>query len=131
MKDSSLFILFFLILGCIILRRIFLVKEFYVGCSEPISFVPSEDRIVPTHASYSNKFNDIIGNINSGPVNDCQHEIVVASDWYRNHYLPTEFDGNYWPTGSVEPTYLYPGADPKRPLRRQTWPAYYGTPSTF
>ena len=90
-----------------------------------------EDRIVPTHASYSNRMNDVIGNINSGEVNDCQKEVVVASDWYMNNYLPTEYDGNYWPTGSIAPTFLYPGADPKRPLRKQTWPAYYGTPSTF
>lgn len=132
MKDAScILVACFLVLGFICLRKYYLIKEYYTNCNEPISFVPMEDRIVPTHASYSNRMNDVIGNINSGEVNDCQKEVVVASDWYMNHFLPTEFDGNYWPTGSVAPTFLYPGADPERPLRKQTWPAYYGTPSTF
>jgi len=89
-----------------------------------------EDRIVPTHASYSNKFNDMVGNMNAEEVNPGPREVVIPSDWYMNYSLPTEYDGLYWPTGSVPPTFLYPGADPTRPLRKQTWSASYGTPST-
>jgi hypothetical protein len=87
---------------------------------EPPGFVPVEARVVPTHASYSNKFNDMIGNMNSGLVGPAEPEVVVPSDWFRSRYLPTEFDGPYWPKGSIEPDYIYPGSDPKRPLRSQS-----------
>ena len=88
---------------------------------QPLSFVPMEDRIVPTHANYSNKFNDVIGNETSGIIGKGVAEIVIPSDWYMSRTLPTEFDGPYWPNGlSPEPDFIYPGSDPKRPLRSQT-----------
>lgn len=87
---------------------------------EQPGFVPMEARVVPTQARYSNKFNDMIGNMNSGLVAPGYPEVVVPSDWFRSSYLPTEFDGPYWPKGSIDPDYIYPGSDPKRPLRPQT-----------
>jgi hypothetical protein len=84
---------------------------------QPLSFVPMEDRIVPTHANYSNKFNDVIGNETSGIIGKGVAEISIPSDWYMSRTLPTEFDGPYWPKGSVEPDFIYPGSDPKRPLK--------------
>ena len=92
---------------------------------EPPSFVPVEDKIVPTHSSYSNKFNDVIGNYNSGLMQPAKAEIVVPSDWYMSSTLPTEFDGPYWPNGGIQPDFIYPGSDPKRPLRNQNWPAAF------
>jgi hypothetical protein len=87
----------------------------------PLSFVASEAEIVPTHASYSNKFNDVIGNSTSGiaPGSHGVAEVVIPSDWYMFRTPPTEFDGSYWPRGSIEPDFIYPGSDPKRPLRSQ------------
>ena len=87
----------------------------------PLSFVASEAVIVPSHASYSNKFNDVIGNATSGiaPGSYGVAEVVIPSDWYMFRTPPTEFDGPYWPRGSIEPDFIYPGADPKRPLRSQ------------
>ncbi len=87
----------------------------------PLSFVASEAEIVPTHASYSNKFNDVIGNSTSGiaPGSHGVAEVVIPSDWYMFRTPPTEFDGPYWPSGSIEPDFIYPGGDPKRPLRSQ------------
>lgn len=100
------------------------IESVYKPSPQPIteypSFVPMEARVVPTHARYSNKFNDMIGNMNSGLVGPGYPEIVVPSDWFRSRYLPTEFDGPYWPKGSIEPDYIYPGSDPKRPLRSQS-----------
>ena len=87
----------------------------------PLSFVASEAEIVPSHASYSNKFNDVIGNATSGiaPGSYGVAEVVIPSDWYMFRTPPTEFDGPYWPRGSIEPDFIYPGSDPKRPLRSQ------------
>lgn len=87
----------------------------------PLSFVASEAEIVPTHASYSNKFNDVIGNSTSGiaPGSYGVAEVVIPSDWYMFRTPPTEFDGPYWPRGSIEPDFIYPGSDPKRPQRSQ------------
>lgn len=92
---------------------------------EPPSFVPMEARIVPTHAYYSNKFNDVIGNEKSGIIGEGVREVVVPSDWYMSRTLPTEFDGPYWPNGGIQPDFIYPGSDPARPLRNQAWPAAY------
>lgn len=86
---------------------------------EPISFVPSEARIVVQKSSYSNKFNDIIGNFDSGlaPGAIGVPEIVIPSDWYMFRTPPTEFDGPYWPSGTIQPDFIYPGG--RRPLRSQ------------
>lgn len=84
-----------------------------------IDFVPTEAERVPTHANYSNKFNDVIGNETSGIIGEGQQEVFIPSDWYMSRYLPTEFDGPYWPRGSVEPDFIFPGSDPRRPLRSQ------------
>lgn len=78
--------------------------------AEPLSFVPMLDTVVPSHASYTNKFNDIIGNQDSQWVSpENVPEVAVASDWFHWPYLPTEFDGPYWPSGSIAPDYIYPG----------------------
>jgi hypothetical protein len=88
---------------------------------QPPSFFPSEAKIVPSHASYSNKFNDVIGNEKSGIVGAAADpELIIPSDWYMSSTLPTEFDGKYWPKGSIEYDFIYPGSDPDRPLRPQT-----------
>jgi hypothetical protein len=94
---------------------------------EPTSFVPVEDRIVPTHASYSNKLNDSIGTLNAelAPGVKGIQEIVVPSDWYMSREPPSEYDGDYWPSGSIEPDFLYPGSDPNRPLRKPSLSAAY------
>lgn len=90
-------------------------------------FVPVQDRIVPTQPYYSNKFNDVIGNQDSEWVAPAQPEVVVPSDWYMKRTLPTEFDGAYWPRGTILPDFIFPGSDPKRPLRHQDWPASYAS----
>jgi hypothetical protein len=78
--------------------------------AEPLSFVPMLDTVVPSHASYTNKFNDIIGNQDSQWVSpENVAEVAVASDWFHWPYLPTEFHGPYWPSGSIAPDYIYPG----------------------
>ena len=78
--------------------------------AEPLSFVPMLDTVVPSHASYTNKFNDVIGNHNSAWVSsESIPEVAVASDWFQWPYLPTEFHGPYWPSGSIAPDYIYPG----------------------
>jgi hypothetical protein len=87
---------------------------------QPLEFVASEARIVPTHANYSNKFNDVIGNANSGIIGPGVREVVIPSDWYMSRTLPTEFDGHYWPRGTIDYDFIYPGGDPKRPLRNQS-----------
>jgi hypothetical protein len=98
----------------------------------PTGFVPVEAVVVPTHASHSNKWNNQIGNYNSGIIGPAQYEVVVPSDWYMSRTLPTEFDGPYWPSGSIAPDFIFPGSDPKRPLRPQTWPAAYSvSPETY
>jgi hypothetical protein len=88
--------------------------------TEVMDFGPMEARVVPTHASTSNKFNNTIGNANSGIIGPGVREVVVASDWYMSRTLPTEFDGPYWPHGSIDYDFIYPGSDPKRPLRNQS-----------
>ena len=88
------------------------------------SIVPVEDRVVPTHASYSNKFNDVIGNANSGLMQPAPAEVVIPSDIFHWPYLPSEFDGKYWPSGSMQPDYIYPGQQ-DRPLRPQNMPSNY------
>jgi len=95
----------------------------------PPSFVPVEDRIVPTHASYSNKMNDMVGNMNAELVTPGFGEVVVPSDWYMKRELPTEYDGAYWPPGGISHDFLYPGSDPTKPLRNQNWQSSYGAPS--
>jgi hypothetical protein len=89
-------------------------------------FVPSEDRIVPTHASYSNKFNDVIGNEMSGIVGEGVREVNIPSDWYMSRELPSYFDGEYWPRGSILPDFIYKGSDPGyREYRKQDWPSWF------
>jgi hypothetical protein len=99
-----------------------------VQCAEVAPWWPSIAEVVPSHASYSNKFNDVIGNENSGIIGEGVGEVVIASDWYMSRYLPTEFDGDYWPNGGIQPDFLYPGGDPARPLRPQT---LYASQSVF
>lgn len=99
-----------------------------VQCTAPPSFVPSIATVVPSHASYSNKFNDVIGNELSGIIGEGVQEVDIPSDWYMSSYLPTEFDGGYWPKGGIQPDFLYPGSDPARPLRPQT---LYASQSVF
>jgi hypothetical protein len=67
------------------------------------------------------KFEGSIANSASGLAPGAQpmHEVVVPSDWYMSAHLPTEFDGPMWPNGGIAPDFLYPGSDPKRPLRSQ------------
>jgi hypothetical protein len=89
------------------------------------NFVPVEDVIVPTHASYSNKLNDSIGTRNAQLVVPGAGEVVVPSDWFMSRELPTEYDGPYWPSGSIQYDFLFPGSDPKRLLRNQGWNAAY------
>jgi hypothetical protein len=86
----------------------------------PFDFVPVEDHVVPTHASQTNKFNNEIGGKTAAVVGPALPEVVIPSDWYYHPYLPTEFEGPYWPDGGIPPDYIYPGSDPKRPLRRST-----------
>lgn len=122
---SLLIILFILGIGYLLSKQQRIkIEKVYKPSPKPIteypSFVPMEARIVPSQARYSNKFNDMIGNMNSGLVGPGYPEIVVPSDWFRSSYLPTEFDGPYWPKGTIEPDYIFPGSDPKRPLRPQT-----------
>lgn len=75
----------------------------------PRTFVPMEDNVVPTHASQTNKLNNKIGNATSGIVGEAGVEVVVPSDFYHSPYLPTDFAGPYWPSGSIHPDYIYPG----------------------
>jgi hypothetical protein len=75
----------------------------------PRTFVPMEDNVVPTHASQTNKLNNWIGNGTSGIVGDAGVELVVPSDFYHSPYLPTDFAGPYWPSGTISPEYIYPG----------------------
>jgi len=88
-------------------------------------FVPVEDRIVPSHASYSNKFNDQIGTLNAEVISYGTQEIVIPSDWYMSREPPTEFDGPYWPSGRIQPE--FPAAQPDwyRPQRSQNASAAY------
>jgi hypothetical protein len=102
------------------LLLLFLVSVILFLLLKREAFVPMEARVVPTHSYYSNKFNDMIGNMNAELVTEGKPEVVVPSDWYMSRYLPTEFDGDYWPRGSIEPDFIFPGSDPKRPLRPQT-----------
>ena len=80
-------------------------------------FVPVEDHIVPTQPYHSNKFNDELGAKTTALAQPGPAEVVVASDWFYWPYLPTEYEGSYWPRGSIQPDYIFPGSDPKRPLR--------------
>lgn len=98
----------------------------------PTEFVPMEHVRVPTHASQTNKWNNKIGNHDSGIVGPAQYKVVVPSDWFMSRTLPTEFDGPYWPSGSIQPDFIFPGSDPNRPLRPQSWPASYSArPETY
>jgi hypothetical protein len=80
-------------------------------------FVPVEDHIVPTHASHTNKFNNELGAKTTAAYGPALLEVVYPSDFYTSTYPPSMFDGPYWPKGSIEPDYIYPGSDPARPLR--------------
>ena len=86
-------------------------------------FVPVRDTVVPQQASHSNKFNDKLGGDSAGLFQNLPAEVVVPSDYYHWPYLPTEFDGPYWPDGNTRPDYIYPGGP--RPLRPQDLPAAY------
>lgn len=71
------------------------------------TFVPVEDHIVPTHASQTNKMNNMIGNVNSSQgVGPGLLEVVIPSDFYQFSSRPGEYD---WPSGSIEPDYIYNG----------------------
>lgn len=85
--------------------------------------VPVRDRVIPQQASRGNKFNDVLGGDSAGLFQNLPAEVVVPSDYYHWPYLPTEFDGPYWPDGNTRPDYIYPGGP--RPLRRQDLPAAY------
>jgi hypothetical protein len=86
-------------------------------------FVPVRDMVIPHQASHGNKFNDVLGGDSAGLFQNLPAEVVVPSDYYHWPYLPTEFDGPYWPDGNTRPDYIYPGGP--RPLRRQDLPAAY------
>jgi len=92
---------------------------------QPPGFVPVEDHIVPSHASYSNKFNDQIGTLNAEVIGYGTKEVVIPSDWYMSREPPTEFDGPYWPSGRIQPE--FPAAQPDwfRPQRNQNASAAY------
>ena len=67
--------------------------------------VPVEDHIVPTHASHTNKMNDMIGNVNSSEgVGPGLLEVVVPSDFYWSTKHPQKYR---WPSGSILPDYIY------------------------
>jgi hypothetical protein len=85
---------------------------------QPIEPVPLEAARLP---SPRYKFQGSIANSVSGlaPGAEPIHEVVIPSDWYVNTILPTEFDGPMWPNGGIAPDFLFPGSDPKRPLRSQ------------
>jgi hypothetical protein len=85
---------------------------------QPIEPVPVEAARLP-NPRY--KFQGSVANSISGLAPGAQpmHEVVIPSDWYMSSYLPTEFDGPMWPNGGIAPDFLYPGSDPKRPLRSQ------------
>jgi hypothetical protein len=70
------------------------------------SFVPMLDIVVPTHAHHSNKFNNIIGNQDSGTIGPQIAEVVVPSDWYIQNKIPSDYTKRYWPKGTIEPDYL-------------------------
>jgi len=74
----------------------------------PTTFVPIEAHIVPTHASQTNKMNNMIGNVNSSQgVGPGMLEVVIPSDYYSPKRLPSEYSGPYWPSGSILPDYIY------------------------
>jgi len=67
--------------------------------------VPVEDHIVPTHASHTNKMNNMIGNVNSSEgVGPGLLEVVVPSDFYWSTKPPEKYR---WPSGSILPDYIY------------------------
>ena len=106
------------------------VKE--VETQGPTDFVPVEDIRYPTSGYPSKKNNSKVGIHDWGIVGPAEYEVVVPSDWYMSRTLPTEFDGPYWPSGSIQPDFIFPGSDPKRPLRPQSWPAAYSvSPETY
>lgn len=70
-------------------------------------FVPVEDNVVPTHASHTNKMNNMIGNVNSSQgVGKGLLEVVVPSDYYQYPLVPTDTEKR-WPSGSILPDYIY------------------------
>lgn len=85
--------------------------------------VPVRDKVIPQQASHGNKFNDVLGGDSAGLFQNLPAEVVIPSDFYHWPYLPTEFDGSYWPDGNTRPDYIYPGGP--RPLRPQDLPAAY------
>ncbi len=85
--------------------------------------VPVRDMVIPQVASHGNKFNDVLGGDSAGLFQNLPAEVVIPSDIYHWPYLPTEFDGPYWPDGNIRPDYIYPGGP--RPLRPQDLPAAY------
>jgi len=73
----------------------------------PISFVPVEDNIVPSHASHTNKMNNKLGNVNSSQgIGPGLLEVVIPSDFYQFSSRPGEYD---WPSGSIMPDYIFNG----------------------
>lgn len=89
-------------------------EQTYKHSEKPVvernTFVPMEDRVVPTHANYTNKMNDMIGNHNAEFIGPGDLEVVLPYDYYKGPYLPSEYGRPYWPSGSLESDYSYPGA---------------------
>jgi hypothetical protein len=121
-------LILFQLTGKLLSRRAF--YKVLTPTKEPYTsnFVPVEDVIVPTQASSSNRLNNAIGTRNASLVVPGAGEVVIPSDWTMSRTLPTEYDGTYWPSGSIQPDFIYPGSDPKRPLRSQQWNAAYTRP---
>lgn len=98
----------------------------------PTDFVPVEDIRYPTNGYPNKKNNSKVGIHDWEVIGPAEYEVGVPSDWYMSSTLPTEFDGPYWPSGSIQPDFIFPGSDPKRPLRPQSWPAAYSvSPETY
>ena len=77
----------------------------YNGRMMDDSPVPIEAHIVPTHASQTNKMNNMLGNVNSSQgVGPGLLEVVVPSDFYWSTKPPQKYR---WPSGSILPDYIY------------------------
>ena len=77
----------------------------YNGRMMDDSPVPIEDHIVPTHASQTNKMNNMLGNVNSSQgIGPGLLEVVVPSDFYWSTKPPQKYR---WPSGSILPDYIY------------------------
>lgn len=86
-------------------KRYELKKPYLQPKFMPTTFVPIESHIVPTHASQTNKLNNMIGNVNSSTgVGPGILEVVIPSDFYTLTSRPAE---HKWPSGSILPDYIY------------------------